>query len=547
VTEHRPDLHGALNRSIDVAARDPSEPLAVVYHGNTCGRRYAILLLLIGLLSAGRTASAASQAGAPPRFPIQTTSPQAQQAFDRGLELLYAFDYDAAIATFRQAAVLDPRAAMPHWGIAMALGPSLNDLRMGGRMDAAYRAAQQALVLADDGSPPRERDYVRALAKRYGARPPYNLRNLYVAYADAMRELAARYPDDPDASTLFAESLMLSGLGAMWLPGGDPGDGTLEAARALESVLARHPQHIGANHYYIHLLETSPSPERALPAAERLEAVGEPYGHVLHMASHIYVRLGDYRGAVRSNLKAVAADRGHSDHPGPVAGYTSLKNHSREFLSASACLTGQSALARRTLTNLFVLLRFNQWGDVLRYPRPDNPVARLEWAVARVLALVGAGRLDAAEAAHADYVAVERALPANALWWSDPVAAFVPMVRHEMAARLAWARGDRDAAVKSWIQAVQAQDVLSPGEVPPWPWFHSLRESLGAALFQMGRFEEAERVFREDLGRYRLNPRSLYGLWQTLESQRKPDAAGVRKQFEQAWADADVKLSMNDL
>jgi tetratricopeptide (TPR) repeat protein len=265
------------------------------------------------------------------------------------------------------------------------------------------------------------------------------------------------------------------------------------------------------------------------------------------MPSHIYVRLGDYRRAVRSNLRAVAADLGHRDHPGPVAGYATLKNHSREFLSATACLTGQSALARRTLTNLFVLLRFNQWDDVLRYPRPDSPVARLEWLGARVLALIGTGRLDLAEAARKEYVAAERALPGDAVWWSDPVGAFLPMARHEMAARLAWARGNRGDAVRSWIRAVEAQDLLSPGEVPPWPWFHSLRESLGAALFQMGRFEEAERTFREDLGRYRMNPRSLYGLWQALASQRKPDAADVEKQFKEAWADADVELSMNDL
>ena len=259
------------------------------------------------------------------------------------------------------------------------------------------------------------------------------------------------------------------------------------------------------------------------------------------MSSHIYVRLGDYRRAVRSNLKAVAADRGHADHAGPVAGYTSLRNHSREFLAATACLTGQSALARRTLPNLSVLLRFNLWSDVLRYPRPDHPVARLEWTAARVLALIGSGSLDAAESARADYAEAERALPADALWWSDPVASVFPVVQSEIAARLAWARGDREGAVKLWRQAVAAQDALTPGEVPPWPWFHPLRESLGAALFRMGRFEEAERVFRDDLGRHRLNPRSLYGLWQTLAKQGKPEAAAVQKQFEQAWADADVR------
>jgi tetratricopeptide (TPR) repeat protein len=517
------------------------------YAGWRSGCRAVAMVVAIGWLTSGAPALAAGQTPRPaPRHPIRTSNPQAQQAFDEGLELVYAFDYDRAIAAFERAAALDPQAAMPRWGIAVALGPSINDTRMNGRMPAAHRAVQQALALAD-ASPPRERDYVKALARRYAAAPPFNLRSLYVAYAEAMRELTTRYPDDPDAATLFAESLMLSGRGPMWLAGGAPGDGTVEATRVLESVLARDPRHIGANHYYIHLVEDSPTPERALQAAERLEASSAPYGHVLHMSSHIYVRLGDYRRAVRVNLKAVAADRGHGEHAGPVNGYTSLKNHSREFLAASACLTGQSALARRTVPNLSVLLRFNLWSDVLRYPRPDHPVARLEWTVARVLALIGSGRLDAVEAARAEYEQAERGVPADALLWSDPAAALFPLVRSEMAARLAWARGDRDSAVALWRQAVAAQDRLTPGEVPPWPWFHPLRESLGAALFQMDRFAEAERVFRDDLVRHRLNPRSLYGLAQSLAKQHKPEAAAVQKQFEQAWADADVPLSMNDL
>jgi tetratricopeptide (TPR) repeat protein len=362
-----------------------------------------------------------------------------------------------------------------------------------------------------------------------------------------MRDLAAKYPDDVDAATLFAESLILSGAGPLWLRTGEPGNGTLEAVRAVEGALARDPRHIGANHYYIHLLEESPTPERALLSAERLDGDDGANGHLLHMPSHIYVRLGDYRRAVASNLKAVAADRIHAGHKGPVAGYSTLKDHSREFLAAAASLTGQLSLARGTLTNLFVLLRFNQWEDVLRYPQPNHPVARLEWRVARVLALVGTGRLDAAETALADYAAAERRLPSDALWWSDPVTKFVSMAREEMAARLSWARGDRTLAIEHWRHAVNAQDQLTPGEVPPWPWFHSVRESLGAALYLTGELEDAERVFRDDLTRSRGNPRSLYGLWRTLEQLGKAEAARVRGEFQSAWADADTELSMTDL
>src|SRR5262245_9189977 len=476
---------------------------------------------------------------------IGTTNPEAQRAFDRGLQLVYAFDYDEAIAAFERAAVLDPTASMPHWGIALALGPSINDPRMEGRMADAHRAISRAMALSES-SPARDRDYVLALSRRY-APPPVNLRTLSVAYADAMRTLVARYPDDVDAATLFAESLMLSGRGELWQPSGAPGDGVQEAMQVLESVLARAPRHLGANHHYIHLLDHSPMPERALAAAERLEAGDEPSGHLLHMPSHIFVRLGDFRRAVRSNLKAVAADRGHQGHAGPVGGYASLKDHAREFLSAAAAVTGQSALARQTLTNTFVLLRFNRWDEVLQVAEPSHPVARLEWAFARVVAETALGRIGAAEAERVRYEAIERALPATALWWSDPVKAVLPLALYEMSARLAWARGDRAGALALWQQAVAAQDRLTPGEIPPWPWFHSTRESLGAVFFKLGRFTDAESVFREDLRRFRGNPRSLYGLSQALQRLGKPEAAELDRQFREAWADADVGLTMDDL
>jgi tetratricopeptide (TPR) repeat protein len=519
------------------------------------GRRWRRLPRLAaaaaGLVVFGWAGSATIQVEAQPSprtvtHPIQTTSAEAQREFDRGLDLVYAFDYDQAIQAFERAARLDPHAAMPHWGIALALGPNLNDLRMPGRMQAAFDAAQRALQRSKAG-PPRERDYASALAQRYAVTGRVNLRQLYGAYAAAMRTVAAAYPDDVDASVLFAESLMLSGRGGLWLPSGEPGEGIREAIQVMDAALARAPAHLGANHYYIHLYDTSPTPEKALTAAERLDARGNVNGHLAHMPSHIFVRMGDYRRAVRSNLKAVAADRGHAEHKGPVAGYHDLREHSREFLSATACLTGQSALARRTLTNMFVLLRFKQWSEVLRLPAPDHPVARLEWSIGRVLALIGSGKVDEADAARAQVEAAAGALPADALWWSDPIAAFLPLARDEMAARLNDARGNRDVAITLWRRAAQTQDRLTPGEVPMWPWFHSVRESLGAALHRAGRFDEAERVFREDLARYPANPRSLYGLWQTLLKRGRPEAAEAGRRFRDAWADADVPLTIDDL
>jgi tetratricopeptide (TPR) repeat protein len=312
-------------------------------------------------------------------------------------------------------------------------------------------------------------------------------------------------------------------------------------------VLARAPRHIGANHYYIHLVEDSPTPERALSAAERLDSDDHLNGHLLHMPSHIYVRLGDYRRAVASNVKAVAADDAHGTHHPSGGVDASLKAHSREFLAGAACLTGQSVLAQRTVSNVFVFLRFNRWDGLLRYPRPDHPVALLEWRFARVLALIGVRELDAVDQALTEYDAAERAQPSGARWWSDPIEKVLPLARYEMAARLAWTRGDRAMAITLWRQAVAVQDQLTPGEVPPWPWFHPTRESLGAALFLTGDLREAERVFRDDLARYRKNPRSLYGLWQTLQRLGSSEAALIRDQFQQAWADSDTELTMEAL
>jgi tetratricopeptide (TPR) repeat protein len=479
------------------------------------------------------------------RQPIHSSISEAQREFDRGLSLVYSFDYDEAIQAFRRASALDPAAPMPYWGIGLALGPNLNDLRMEGRMAEAHAAAQRALELAR-GGPQRELDYTRALSKRYTAESTSALPALYRAYADAMRDLTAQYPDDLDAKTLFAESVMLSGSGPLWLPTGGPGAGTVEALDALEFVLARAPRHLGANHYYIHLIEDSPTPERGLPSAERLESEERLNGHLLHMPSHIYVRLGDYRRAVTSNLKAVAADS-DTAHGSAYGRYAGLKAHSREFLAGAACLTGQSTLARRSVTNVFVLLRFNRWVDLLRYARPTDPVALVEWQFAHVLAQTGLGKLDAADEAFAEYEAAERALPARARWWSDPIEKVLPLFRLEMSARFLSARGDRVTAIERWRRAVAVQDQLTPGELPPWPWFHSTRESLGAALFLAGDLDEAEHVFRQDLVRYHANPRSLYGLWQTLERLGSTEAARIRDQFQLAWSDADVELAMEDL
>ena len=481
-----------------------------------------------------------------PHHAIATSSPDAQREFDQGLMLIYAFDSDEAIRSFERAAQLDPQASMPHWGIALALGPSLNDPEMQGRMPRAFAEIERAVQSARDESA-LEQDYTQALAARYTRSDIFDLKQLSATYANAMRQLSAKYPRDADAATLLAESLMLAWGWPVWTEDGRPGDGIEEAIRVVESVLAREPQHIGANHYHIHLLDSSPTPERALQSARQLDALDTDSGHLRHMPSHVYMRLGDYSAAVASNLKAVAADTGHRDEHGEIGVNAKLRRHSRKFLAAAASMTGQFEVARQADESLFVLLRFRRWDDVLARPAPKDSGSILEWRIARVLALIGKRMLKEAEAERNEYGEAERALPEGTFWRSDPIEKVLPLARSEMAARFAWVRGDKAGAIRQWKRAVESEDQLTREEAV-MPWFHPVRESLGAALYLDGQLAEAERVFREDLKIDRANGRSLFGLWHSLQAQgRMSEAQTVRQQFEKAWKDADVQLSMEGL
>jgi tetratricopeptide (TPR) repeat protein len=470
---------------------------------------------------------------------------EAQESFQRGLDLYFGYHYERAIEAFEKAARLAPRSSRPHWGIALALGPSLNGPDVTARMPHAYAAAERALKLAKAESP-REQDYARALTSRYSGDPTFNADALNQRYVQAMGGLFERYRDDSDVAVLFADSLIVAAKGAVWRADGTPSPDTKRALGIVEGVLRRQPHHVGANHLHVHIVENSPTPARALSSARRLETLVPDAGHLLHMPSHIYLRLGDYRRAVAVNQRAFAADKTHPAHDtaGTDAG---LQAHTSEFLAAAASFTGQSAVARAANDNAFVLMRFGLWNEILARPVPDNTYGRLEMRIARVLALIATARLTEVRAELQAYEDAERAMPAGATWWADPLERFTPMVRNEMAARLAWAQGSRALAIDHWRTAVDAQDRLTRAE-SVLPWFHPLRESLGSALYQAGQFAEAERTFRADLEINPGNPRSLFGLWHTLVALKRDDeAASIRKQFEGGWSDADVPLAINDL
>ncbi len=502
--------------------------------------------------------------------PIMTASAEAQGFFDQGMTLMFAFNHDEAVRSFRRAAALDLKAAMPWWGIALALGPNINLDVDPVREKEAYEASREALRRAEQ-APDDERAYIAAVARRYSDQPDADLKALARDYAEAMHDLSARYPDDLDAATLYAESLMDLRPWKLWEPDGRPAKGTKEIIAVLESVLRRDPEHPGANHYYIHAVEASPNPERALASAARLERLVPGAGHLVHMPAHIYVRTGDYERAAHSNEAAAAADRAYLKTTGAQGVYPLMYySHNLHFLAYASGMEGRFAEAKKAAdmlvanvapaaadmpmvepfvgTPLFVLLRFHRWNDILKTPAPGPrlPTTTAVWRFARGVALAAVGRADEAAAERQAFSAAAAGLAADAPFGLNRMADVLAVAAATLDARIALAQGEQAAAEAAWRRAVEAEDALSYNEPPDW--FYPARESLGAALLQGGRYAEAEAVFRDDLGRNPRNGRSLFGLLSSLKAQGKVAEAGqVRRQFETAWARADGPLTIDDL
>lgn len=508
------------------------------------------------------------------RHPIATTSPEAQKYFDQGLTLLYGFNHEEAIRSFGRAAELDPKAAMPHWGIALALGSNYNDPQPEAeRLKKAYDEARKALALSADG-PEVERAYAEAVARRYAADPAAaDKTQLLQDYNAAMRELSKKYPDDLDAATLFAESGMNLRPWKLWKSDGTPAGGTLEIVETLESVLKRDPSHPGANHYYIHAIEASPRPERGLPSAARLHTLVPGAGHLVHMPAHIYMRTGDYRAAERANAVAAEVDRAYIRATGaqglyPLAYY----NHNVHFESAAAAMAGRYAEAKKAadllyqgvlpavsmapamlegflLQPLSIDLRFKKWDAIAAVPDPGPklPLLRAFWRYARGLAAASTGDVKKAEAERKAFVAARDALPSETLvGMNNSGASVLAVATAVLDAEILQARRNRRGAIESWKIAVAAEDALAYDE--PAPWYYPVRESLGAALLADRQPTEAEKVFRQELDRDPRSGRSLLGLAESLKAQgRSGDAAWVARQFEEAWREADTPLDPESL
>ncbi len=506
----------------------------------------------------------------PHRLPIQSSSPMAQRYFDQGLAQIYGFNHAKAIRDFAYAAKLDPQCAICSWGIALAYGPNIN-LPMGAdAVKPAWAALQEAQARAKLASP-LEQDLIAALAARYAAEPPADRATLDRAYADAMIALRAKHPENVDVAVLAAEAIMDVTPWNYWDEKFAPRELTPKAEEYLEWALTREPNHLGANHYYIHL-EELPSPEKAEAAADRLLPLAPDAGHLVHMPSHIYWRVGRYQDAVAANLVGARADEslfalcGPSNYPIYGALYYP---HNLHFISVSAAAQGQSASAlaeaRRlamsvkdkvemfppvedflTLPTL-MLVRFGNWEAVLAEPAP--PEGRVYqggiWHFARGMAFARLGRVAEAEAeleAVLDAAADPRAAQLVANGGSTSTAALLALAGDQLEGELAAAKGDTAGAIDALGAAVARQDGLVYTEPPPW--FMPTRQALGAVLLQAGRAADAEAVYREDLEQHPKNGWALYGLAQALHGQGKAEqAALVENGFAQAWKHADVKLS----
>jgi tetratricopeptide (TPR) repeat protein len=500
-------------------------------------------------------------------FPVTTKSRKAQAFFNQGINLAYGFNHAEAGRAFREAARLDPDCAMAHWGQALVLGPNINVPMSADDEPKAYEAAQKAAALKAKASP-RERAYIDAVAQRYsGKAADRSARDR--AYAAAMKDVVRRYPNDLEAATLYAESLMDLRPWNYWTPDGHPYEETPEIVGSLERVLARNPSHPGANHLYIHAVEATKEPEKAEAAADRLLKLVPGAGHLVHMPSHIYQRVGRYADAAASNVAAIAADEDYIAQCRAQGLYPMVYYpHNIHFLWYAATAEGRSQVAidaaRKMAAKVddemlvavpltaafkvvpyYALSRFGRWDDVLSEPAPADKHVYLKgvWHYARGLALAAKGQLDDAEKELVEVkrIAADPALNYTLLSPNTAAAVFAP-APDVLAGDVAAKRKDYDKAIAHLERAVRIEDSLVYTE--PEEWHYPARQALGAVLLEAGRAKEAETVYWDDLRRHADQGWSLFGLAQALRAQGKQEqAADVQRRFDKAWGRADVKLS----
>ena len=502
---------------------------------------------------------------------ITTASPEAQKYFDQGLRFMWAFNHDEATRSFAKAAELDPQCAACFWGVSLTVGPNYNlPFMIEERAKVAWEALGRAQQYAPRASPV-ERALITALVKRYPTPLPLDPSNkgpILAAYADAMRAVAAQFAQDLDVQTLYAEAMMNVNAWKLWTLDGKPAPGTDQIVATLESVLTRDPQHLGANHYYIHAIEASPHPEKAVASAERLRSLAPAAGHLVHMPAHIMQRLGHYEDAAEANRKGAAADDLYRQRTQPPDYYPVMYTaHNYQFLAYSAAMAGRKAEtlaatqdSRRVVSDEMLLampgvdwyvaesyaalVRFGLWEEMLAVPSPNPKLTALTggFLYARAVALAANGRLNEARATLGELQQLLAAAPADTPAGQNAIGDVLGIAILIVQARIAAAESRPQDAVSLLRQAVAAEDQLAYDE--PKDWFFPARHLLGTQLLQAGMANEAESVYREDLRQNPANGWALYGLSTALKAQGKAaQSAQVARQLATAWKHADVVLT----
>lgn len=524
--------------------------------------------------------SDAADDGPPPLFEgmgryqraIIPSSPEAGPYFNQGMVWTFAFNHDEAIRSFKEAVRRDPDCAMAYWGVALCNGPHINNPVMSAEQSqAAWEAIQKALALREKVSYP-EAQLIEALSARYAATPPADRRKLDEAYADAMEKVYELDIHDADHCTLYAEALMDLQPWDLWTHEGQPKGNTLKIIALLEHAIKIDPLHPGANHLLIHAVEASPRPDRADASATTLRTLVPASGHLVHMPSHIDVRLGRWAMAAEQNEAAIVADAAYRKISPKQGFYSVYMAHNHHFLAFTAMMEGRSEVAldaaRTMIANvppeflrdqpqfidpfmmiaLDVLKRFGRWDDILREPPPAKklPITLAMHHFTRGLAYAAKGRIDRALKEQKAFKEAVDKIPQDAVMAINPAHKVLSIAEHMLAGEIAFRQNDIDEAVRQLRKGVEVEDSLLYMEPPEW--VQPVRHTLGAVLLSAKRYEEAERVYREDLAKWPENAWSLLGLAKSLRAQDKTAEAGnLEKRFEKAWARADVKIETSCL
>ncbi len=499
---------------------------------------------------------------------ISTSSVEAQECFDQGLAFLYGFNHDEAIRSFERGLAHDPKCSALYWGIALANGPNINypivDEKHANAAWKSLTAAQERMAQASSV----ENDLLIALATRYANPQPDDRRPLDVAYAAAMRKVWEKYPHDADVGALFAESLMDLWPWDLWTIDGKPQPDTQEIMATLEKVLELDARHPLALHLYIHAMEASPFPEKASVAADRLRNLQPGLGHMVHMPSHIDVRLGQWQQAIEANNKAIAADASYRKRVPEQNFYRLYMAHNHHMLAFAAIMQGQNELSTKAIRQMLdeipkdwladnapfvdgmfampyeLHLRFGRWDEMLTEPEPENflPIARTFRHYARGVAYAAKKQPKEARQELENFIAARDALPEEAMFVQNKAAVVLAIAEKVLEGEALYREGRTDEAIAALREAVRREDSLRYIEPPDW--IQPVRHILGAALMDAERFAEAEIVFREDLKIHPHNGWSLHDLARSLQMQDKTaEARMVHAQFLKAWVHADVKLS----